>query len=63
MKKSSYCVIPEKWRTFADIIDTNNDGKISQDELNKAMEILEKANKQDKRIESLRMLNTYTSNL
>ena len=25
-EKSNYCVVPKKWRNFADVIDTNGDG-------------------------------------
>ena len=60
-EKSNYCVVPKKWRNFADIIDTNNDGEISQDELNKAMSVLEKAKKKEKYKESLRLLNNFNA--
>ena len=60
-EKSSYCVVPKKWRNFADIIDTNNDGEISQDELNKAMAVLDKAKKKEKYKESLRLLNNFNA--
>ena len=60
-EKSSYCVVPKKWRNFADIIDTNNDGEISQDEMNKAMAVLEKAKKKEKYKESLRLLNNFNA--
>ena len=60
-EKSSYCVVPEKWRNFADVIDTNKDGEISQDELNKAISLLEKAKQKEKYRDSLRVLNSYNS--
>ena len=62
-EKSSYCVIPKKWRNFADVIDANGDGEITQDELNKALGILEKAKKKEKYRENLRLLNSYNGNI
>ena len=62
-EKSKFCVIPEKWRNFADLVDTNRDGEISQDEISNAIKILEKAKKNDKFRVSMRQLNTYSSSL
>ena len=62
-EKSKFCVIPEKWRNFADLVDTDRDGEISQDEISNAIKILEKAKKNDKFRVSMRQLNTYSSSL
>lgn len=62
-EKSKFCVIPEKWRNFADLVDTNKDGEISQDEISHAIKILEKAKKNEKFRDSVRQLNTYSSSL
>ena len=40
------CMIPEKWRHIRSAIDTNKDGKISQQEINDALKILEKARRE-----------------
>lgn len=44
-EESPYCVVPHKYRILHKLIDTNNDGLVSEDEINNAVIILEKARK------------------
>lgn len=46
-EESSLCIVPEKYRILDKIVDTNNDGEVSETELAQAISILEKA-KRDK---------------
>ena len=43
-EESQFCVIPEKYKYLHNEVDANRDGKISDDEIKKAQEILYKAN-------------------
>ena len=43
-EKSKFCVIPEKYKYLYNEVDTNKDGKVSDEEIKKAKEILYKAN-------------------
>ena len=45
-EESSYCIVPQKYRILHKLIDTNNDGIVSDTELNSAISILEKSKKQ-----------------
>lgn len=45
-EESKFCVIPEKYKYLHNEVDANRDGKISDDEIKKAQEILYKANMQ-----------------
>ena len=40
---SRFCIVPEKYRMIKTAIDTNNDGVISEQELQSALKVLEKA--------------------
>ncbi len=42
-EKSNYSILPEKYKKLASMIDTNKDKVISDEEINKAYEILSKA--------------------
>jgi hypothetical protein len=42
-EESRFCVVPEKYRMINTAIDTNNDGVISEEELQAALKVLEKA--------------------
>jgi hypothetical protein len=43
---SNFCIVPHENRILNKAMDTNNDGAISEDELNSAIQILEKAKKE-----------------
>ena len=42
-ENSSLCIVPRKWRHLYASMDMNNDGKITDDEVEKAIKILEQA--------------------
>jgi hypothetical protein len=42
-EESPYCCVPQKFRILAKIIDENNDGIVSEQDINNAINILEKA--------------------
>ena len=44
-EESPYCVVPEKYRILNKVLDTNNDSIVSEEEINNAIVILEKARK------------------
>jgi hypothetical protein len=45
-EESPYCVVPEKFRILTKIIDSNDDGFVSEQEINNAISILEKARRE-----------------
>jgi hypothetical protein len=45
-EESPYCVIPERYRVLNNLIDTNNDGIVSDQELKEAEAVLAKAKQQ-----------------
>ena len=45
-EESPYCLVPAKFRILSKIIDTNEDGLVSEQEINNAISILEKAKRE-----------------
>ena len=63
-EESPYCVVPKKYRILANLVDTNNDGIVSEEELNKAISILEKSKRekqQKQQKNSLLMFHEYVN--
>jgi hypothetical protein len=58
-EESNYCIVPEKYRVLAKLMDTNNDGKVSENEINSAIAILEKAKKEKIRKEQKESFTMY----
>ena len=45
-EESTFCIVPHQYRVLNKLVDTNNDGIVSHEELNQAIQILEKAKKE-----------------
>ena len=48
-EESSMCIVPHKYRVLEKLIDTNNDGVVSETELAAAIAVLDKAKKEKQR--------------
>lgn len=48
-EESNYCIVPEKYRILSKLVDTNNDGVVTEVEINEAIAVLEKAKKEKQR--------------
>ena len=60
-EESNFCVIPASLKNHAHILDTNNDGYVSKEEVENAMKIVEKANKQKRKQSHLRMAENFSN--
>ena len=45
-ENSKFCILPEKFKNLHEVIDTNKDGTITEEEIKKAESILKKANEE-----------------
>lgn len=60
-ENSNYCILPNNLKNIISVLDTNNDKKISQQEINNAINILEKAKKQEQQQFKINMLNNQNN--
>jgi hypothetical protein len=44
-ENSKFCILPESWKVFEDVMDLDGDGNVSEDEIKKAMKVLKQAKK------------------
>jgi len=61
-EESNFCVLPEKYRQFHMLLDTNGDGQVSQKEINEAVEILKKAKEERKTKDKEQLYNYFSKN-
>tara|TARA_B100000795_G_C22806835_1_gene445641 strand:+ start:17169 stop:17606 length:438 start_codon:yes stop_codon:yes gene_type:complete len=59
-EKSRFCIIPHKHREFEEIMDLNNNGEVSENEINKAIEILNKAKKTAKNKDIIKNMGYFS---
>ena len=60
-ENSNYCILPKKFKNLIPILDTNNDNTISEDEVNKAIDILDKEKKEEEKKNKLNILNNIAN--
>tara|TARA_X000000368_G_scaffold389302_1_gene351555 strand:+ start:8896 stop:9378 length:483 start_codon:yes stop_codon:yes gene_type:complete len=56
-ENSRFCILPEKYKKFVDVMDTDGDGKVSQEELDRAYDILKRAGEEEQLQNKISMLN------
>tara|TARA_B100000780_G_C21121739_1_gene454431 strand:+ start:3497 stop:3979 length:483 start_codon:yes stop_codon:yes gene_type:complete len=56
-ENSKYCILPHRYKKLANVMDTDGDGKVSQEELDKAYDILKRAGEQEQLNNKINMLN------
>jgi hypothetical protein len=64
-EESRYCIVPHKYRVLSKLIDANNDGKVTEDEINAAIQILERSKRekmQTKQKEAFTLFHNYINN-
>ena len=64
-EESPYCVVPKKYRVLAKHVDVNKDGVVSEQEINDAISILEKARREKEmknQKHSFTLFHNYLSN-
>ena len=62
-EESPYCIVPKKFRILTKLIDTNEDSIVSENEINSAISILEKAKQNKNKKEQRKSLLLFNNNL
>jgi hypothetical protein len=60
-EESPYCCVPEKYRVLAKIVDENGDQNVTEQEINNAIAILEKAKRDKQKMEQRKNFTLYGS--
>ena len=58
-EESSMCIVPHKYRVLHKLVDDDNDGIMSDNEINEAIEILEKARKNKERMNQIKNFTLF----
>ncbi len=58
-EESPYCCVPEKYRILATLADVNDDGTVTEQEINDAIAVLEKAKKDKQRMNQRQTFTLY----
>ncbi len=62
-EESPYCIVPEKYKVLNKLVDTNQDGVVSEQEISSAISILEKAKKAKAKKEQQSAFLTFNTDI
>ena len=62
-EESPYCIVPEKYKVLNKLVDTNSDGVVSEQEINSAIAVLEKAKKEKTKKEQQNSFLTFNTSI
>ncbi len=62
-EESNLCIIPKEYRNFKHLLDENDDGVVSKEEIQRALEILNKAKNQERKENNFKYLNYFNTSL
>jgi len=58
-EESSFCILPSYLKRFNHVLDKNNDDVVSEQEIQTAIKVLEKAKRNDEKRRQLQLLNMF----
>lgn len=58
-EESPYCCVPDKYRILSKLMDVNNDGDVTEQEINDAILVLEKAKRDKQRMNQRQLFTLY----
>lgn len=58
-EESPYCCVPKQYRLLSKVLDTNDDGVVSEQEINQAIAVLERAKKDKTRQNQRKVFTLY----
>jgi hypothetical protein len=58
-EESPYCCVPHKYRILSKLMDVNDDGQVSEQEINDAIAVLEKAKKDKQKMNQRQVFTLY----
>ena len=58
-ENSSFCILPKHVKALSEVLDSNNDNKVSDAEIRHALEVLNKAKQNDLMRQKLEALNVF----
>ena len=61
-EESEYCVLPRSWAMMQEVMDSNKDGDVSDDEIDRAIDVLNRAKIQKRRENEMQFVREFMRN-